>query len=60
MMVNRMPHPPLMPFVTNDTPHLVHLSCVDWLDDDVHILWRKGPSDRLIHVLPLWFFFLMC
>ena len=43
MMVNRMPQPPLMPFVTNITPHLVHLSLVDLLDDDVHVLWREVP-----------------
>ena len=50
-----------MPFVTNNTPHLIHLSLVGWLDDDIHILWREGPYDNwLIHVLPLWFFFFMC
>jgi hypothetical protein len=43
MMVNRMPQLPLMSFVTYITPHLVHLSFVDLLDDDVHILWREGP-----------------
>jgi hypothetical protein len=41
--VNRRPPPPLRPFVTNDPPHLVQLSCVALLDDDVPILWRTGP-----------------
>ena len=58
VMVNCMPQPPLMPYVTNRTPHLVHLSLVDLLDDDVHILWREAPYDRLVHVLQLWFIFL--
>jgi hypothetical protein len=56
-MVNRMPPPSLMPFVTHNTPHL---SLVDWLDDDVHILWRQGPYHWLMHVLSLWCFFFMC
>ena len=56
-MVNRMPQPPLVPFVTHITPHLVHLSLVDWLDDDVHVLWREVPSDRLMHIWQLWFLF---
>src|SRR5262245_13928960 len=43
MMVNCMPQPPLMSFATHITPHLVHLCFFDGLDDDVHILWRKGP-----------------
>jgi hypothetical protein len=59
VMVNRLPPPPLLPFVANEAPHLVHLSRVDWLDDDVHGWWHEVPYDRLIHVLPLWFFFLM-
>jgi hypothetical protein len=57
VMVNRMPPPPLMPFVTHITPHLVHLSLVDWLDDDVYVLWREVPYDRLIHVWQLWVLF---
>jgi hypothetical protein len=44
-MVNRMPQPALMPGVTHHTPPLIHLSLVDWLDDEAHIVWRAGPYD---------------
>jgi len=51
--VNRMPPPPLVPLVPHITPHLVPLSLVDWLDDDVHVLWRAVPEARLMHIVPL-------
>jgi hypothetical protein len=59
VMVNRMLQPPLMPFVANVAPHLIHLSLVGWLNNDVHVLWYELLWDRLIHVVQLWFFFLM-
>src|SRR5262245_58322068 len=58
VMVNCMPQPPWMPCVPHITPHLVHLSFVNLLDDDVHIWWCEVPEERLIHVVQLWFLFL--
>jgi hypothetical protein len=35
VMINRMPQPALLPLVPNETPHLIHFSFLNLLDDDV-------------------------
>ena len=48
-----------MPFIANIAPHLIHLSLIGWLNDDIHVVWYEIPQDRLIHIVQLSFFFLM-
>src|SRR5713101_7214336 len=51
-MINRMPQPARVAFVTDKRPHLVHLGFLPGtLDGHCHVVWVVGTQERGVHRL---------
>ena len=48
---NRMPQPPLLAFAAHKAPHLIHLSGLYLVDDDLHLLSINTLKKSFIDLL---------
>jgi hypothetical protein len=51
VVINRMPQPPLLAFAAHKTPHLIHLSSLHLVDDDLYLLSVKTLEQSFIDLL---------
>jgi hypothetical protein len=50
-VINRLPHPPLLAFAPHNAPHLIHLGCLHWVDDALHLLSSKTLEKSFLYLL---------
>jgi hypothetical protein len=51
VVINRMPQPPLLAFAAHKAPHLIHLGCLHFVDDDLYLLSIKTLEKPFIYLL---------
>jgi hypothetical protein len=57
-MINGVPEPSLLAFLLNETPHLIDLRFVHWLDLNMDLARLHVLDGQIVDVFELWLFFL--
>src|SRR6266436_1014187 len=50
-MIDRVPQPPLLAFAAHKAPHLIHLSLLHLLKDDINLFRSKRGEQPFVHLL---------
>jgi len=50
-MIDGVPQPPLLAFAAHKAPHLIHLCCLHFVDDDLCLLSIKTLEESFIDLL---------